>query len=578
MPIGGAYIRYSELFDRMPSLADVEEIFAPLELAHAVLLLARINGHLRLGLQNRSRDNITWAQSFLISNFTDEETFRRLQERYPTQRLDERSVFHPLQVLNAVQIAFRVSSGSRRADTDPSLRHRVGNALLMINDLLVSETEQRAILTGTADERRANLMVQFVAPFEVMNPGQSWHLLFRSHVTYEELLQDTAITSKISKQCRGFDFRLQFTRSCGLELATWMNLAFAANAYYIGQNRDDLAANPGLAMIDRKLFIHGTGVGEQEFSRFLSTTSREISEFRSEWKSLTKTDPRFDLIPFQTKPLFVFSEGNFACVDPAFLISGLYTGPHWIIHDAIPELRNDLFTAWGILFQEYVNWLITGMERKPGHFLSFPAFTNGDESFDGLLLMDGVLVPMEYKGGFLNRTAKYSGDTQQFVDELKKKIGEGCRQLVSKIDSLFSLTPRKKRQLVSSLPLESITRILPVLVVQDHSLRTPLVNWWLNEYFQELISGLNLRPGLEVTSLNVINIDDFETRVESADAGPFDFIYSLRYRAFRDPQMLSEFHDFMLGLRGYAKFDSKRYHAYYESIQRRIFSHVFPRQ
>ena len=222
MPIGGAYIRYSELFDRMPSLTDVEEIFAPLNLAHTVLLLARINGHLRLGLQNRSRDDLTWVQSFLISNFTDEETFRRLQERYPTKRLDERPVFHPLQVLNALQIAFRVSSGSesRRPDTDPPLRHRVGNALLMINDLLVSEAEQRAILTGPEDERRTNLMVQFVTPFEVMNPGRSWQLLFRSQVTYEELLQDTAINSEISKRCRGFDFRLQFAKSCGLELAT----------------------------------------------------------------------------------------------------------------------------------------------------------------------------------------------------------------------------------------------------------------------------------------------------------------------------------------------------------------------
>jgi hypothetical protein len=39
MYVGGAYITYSELFDRKPSWAEVEEIFAPLNLVHTTILL-----------------------------------------------------------------------------------------------------------------------------------------------------------------------------------------------------------------------------------------------------------------------------------------------------------------------------------------------------------------------------------------------------------------------------------------------------------------------------------------------------------------------------------------------------------
>jgi hypothetical protein len=122
-----------------------------------------------------------------------------------------------------------------------------------------------------------------------------------------------------------------------------------------------------------------------------------------------------------------------------------------------------------------------------------------------------------------------------------------------------------------------VTRILPLLVVQDHTLRAPFVNWWLNRHFRGLVSGFKLRDGLEILPLNVLNIEDLETMIESVEAGPFDFIYALKYRALRDPEMVSQFHNFMMGTRGYGEHGSKRFNEYFDKVKERIFSYIFPK-
>jgi hypothetical protein len=114
-------------------------------------------------------------------------------------------------------------------------------------------------------------------------------------------------------------------------------------------------------------------------------------------------------------------------------------------------------------------------------------------------------------------------------------------------------------------------------VVQDQTLRGPFVNWWLNGYFQSLVKGFKFKEGLEILPLNVASIEDLETMVESAEVGQFDFIYSLRYRAWRDPEMLSQFHNFMLGVRGYGEHGSRRFNDYLDRVKERMFSYIFPK-
>lgn len=91
---------------------------------------------------------------------------------------------------------------------------------------------------------------------------------------------------------------------------------------------------------------------------------------------------------------------------------------------------------------------------------------------------------MEYKGGFLKIEARYSGNSHACESDLDLKIGEGCQQLASKIELLFNGDPSKRKAL-RDIPLDHITRVVPVLVVQDHILRGLFINWRLNQTFNE---------------------------------------------------------------------------------------------
>ncbi len=165
---------------------------------------------------------------------------------------------------------------------------------------------------------------------------------------------------------------------------------------------------------------------------------------------------------------------------------------------------------------------------------------------------------MEYKGGFLKLEARYSGDVKAFKTDLLLKIGKGCKQLANKIESVFHIKPAMRRRVVE-FSSEGITRVVPVLVVQDQILRSPLVNWTLNKHFNSLLDRSILRPGITVDSLTVASIHEIETMAESAEGGSFDILKGLQLRCFRDPDMSSDLHNFLFGLPGYGKGKTARY-------------------
>src|ERR1700733_9424509 len=88
-------------------------------------------------------------------------------------------------------------------------------------------------------------------------------------------------------------------------------------------------------------------------------------------------------------------------------------------------------------------------------------------------------MPMEYKGGFIARDARYSGTSATFLADLDKKVVVGCKQLAEKIGAIFAADDGNRREL-EDLDCSNVRAVVPVLVLQDHILRVPFVNWYLN--------------------------------------------------------------------------------------------------
>jgi hypothetical protein len=514
----------------------------------------------------------------LLHNFLDEDTFRRLQERFPAEKLEDRPLFHPLQILNVLRLALQLcrDAPDRRPDQNKIDRYQLGAVCLMISDLLSTAKETEQIMRGNDDERARNLMVQMLSPFEVINPARPSHLLFRSYVQLHMLLKDGDVREDIRRTCRGFDFESRFQEVAGISLDKWLVLLFAAHAYFLGRSREELVSQPEVFVMNRTSWVSVSQATQEEMDLFLGTVSCSLEDLTNAVLADSSSDPRFDFVPFRAKPLYEVSKGNFACIDPAFLLEKMHAGVFWVICDKLSrDERGDLFKAWGKLFEHYVDWLFQGMSERPAAFFSFPAWESGEESFDGIFLKESLLAPMEYKGGFLLREAKYAGTPDALLPELDRKVVAGCKQLASKIGILFN-KDRSKRGQLRGIPTQHVRQVLPLLIVQDHALGGLLVNCWLNRRFMELVKRQPIATDVEVLPLNLVNIEDLETLVESYEGSRLDFTYVLHNKAVRDPNMTSELQSFLGGVDRYRFPQSDRARKIVDEFQAGMISYLFP--
>ncbi|MGA9681321.1 MAG: hypothetical protein WBQ74_05855 [Candidatus Sulfotelmatobacter sp.] len=579
MPMG-AYITYSNLFDRIPSWDEIIALIKGLPMLTAAATLMRMNMALRFALQEPNRPNFGRLQQVMVNDFTDDETYRRLQERFTSVLTDERPIFLPLADLNVLRLVLTYSREGDPLITEdiPALRHSLGTACLMMNNLLLSAEEERQITEGDEDARRLALLVQTLAPFELAFPPVDSHLLFRYGVMFRMLLDDPAVRARIVSQCRGFDFQDEFKALTGITLERWLHIVFAIYSYYL-HGGNVFEPHPEFSFFDPNISAAQLQVTSVELDAVLKSLSTPLNTLRQEIAQEVPTDPRFDFVPFRSHPLVPIATGRVACIDLAFLLEKLHTGVHWVMHDAYDNRRSrrdDLFKAWGILFEEYVHWLLLNMESTLPMTYFRPQWERGDESFDGMLLQGDVLVPMEYKGGFLARGARYSANTGEFTKDVDKKFGLGCHQLASKLNLLFAQEESQRKRIKDAPPLTHIRAVVPVLVLQDNILRAPFLNWYLNRQFQRELASFSLSPNIVVRALTVVNVFELETMVNSSGASGFDFIYALHLRAIRDEKMLSQLPDVLRQFPTYGRKQSARWVKVYEELQRSLFGSLFP--
>jgi hypothetical protein len=549
-PLVGSYFMFKEVFDRPPALSELVFLLRDLDPVETSILLSQINAEFRL--TEREREAVAKTQQKLASHLLDDETINRFRARFGSVHLGDRIVFHPLQVLGVLRLVLQHSTGSEKPACDSVARHKVGRACLMVNDLLLTPEEASEISTGRDETKMRALMTQLLGPFEINNPVPLTHLIYRSRVKFHHLLNQAVVVERIKRKCRGFDFERQFLRVVGIPLSRWLFLLFAFAFYFRHYIQEDGGRCNEYLLFDRIKSPGQLTVTPKEIDALLATVCSTLPDLRSSIQLPRPTDWRFDHVPFRSCPLIDLGQGKLCCLDIALLAEKIDSGVYWAINDRVDQSeRPKLFDAWGILFEEYVNWFLRDRQFKPPlDFHPSPKWADGTESFDGAFLSDSRFVPMEYKGGLIKMEARYSMDKTAFESDLDLKIGNGCRQLAQKIEALFGANSRVRRKL-RQIPLDHVTRVLPVLVVQDQILRGPLVNWWLNRAFDRALDRTRLRSGVTVDSLNLVNVGELETMTESSEGGNFDLLHGLQLRCFRDPEMLVDLHSFLMTIPSY---------------------------
>lgn len=160
------------------------------------------------------------------------------------------------------------------------------------------------------------------------------------------------------------------------------------------------------------------------------------------------------------------------------------------------------------------------------------------EAFDGVITYGDCIVAMEYKGGYLTLSAKYSGEIRRFLEDFDMKFGRqrkaGIEQLARKLTLMFNADPTARRN-IPDLDLRHVTTIFPVLIVQDLALRSRFVNWKARQLFTQEMQGRPIDPLVSVRHLSVITVEELEVLLPFLEAGDFTFAdvlcaYAAEYR------------------------------------------------
>jgi hypothetical protein len=537
MPKPATYFTYGELFDRLPTKEEVGSIIKGLNAFHTVLLAARLNALFRHSMWSGNllgQKAVEKCQYWFASAFFDLDTKKHLVSRFGEEISARRPVFHPLQILNLMRLTLAQAEGDENARPDISeiYRHQFGTASLMVNDLFLNPEEQQNLKVGSVNERRGQSMLQSLAALETSIPTPLRNLYFRSYATYSMALQDPHLLDKIRKECGGLDIENDFKAHFGITLKAWLSLVFGMQTLLMMHTQEDLLNNSGLFLINRKSILKDSTLTQAQIDSFFDALSMSFDELRAEIRKERPADERLDLVPFKSKPFFLVAPDTYACVDFGLVTEKLHNGPYFLLSNKLPEEeRWKVFNAWGFLFEAYVNWLLKGLHgRHSAQFYPDTCWEGSTKSFDAVFVKSRVVVVMEHKGGFLRQDARYSNDLNTFMTELQNKIGKGCKQLARDIGLLFPETGAERKLQSVQVPSNTLY-VLPVLVVQDLMLRSPFINYFLNQRFQSERIPFPTRTGIAVLPLNVVQITDLEDLVEMAEAFDFDVLSFLQRRS-----------------------------------------------
>ena len=547
---------FREVSDQPATLAALIDLLRDLDREATVSLLCQVSADLRLA--GRDKDSVAKLQQEVAGGLLSDELIARFKERFGKLHMADRPVFHAVQVLNVLRLAIEHCAGTRSPITERDARYKLGTACLMMTELMVTEEERSALKRTDKDEMARALMVQVLSPFEIQNPAEMRHVAYRSRIMFSDLLALPEVVNRIASENQGFDFAQEFLRVTGLQLAVWRRFLLGFYAYLSGYVGQDGARHPEFLAIGPEHFASGTTILPSELNAVLERVSLDFAGLCEAFKEFLSGDWRYDSVPFRGKPLIRAAGGRMFCADLGFLVEKMHSGTYWVMHDAFSHAeRGRLSRAWGTLFEEYVNWFLDKRHFAEFVFWPSPRLRDGGRSFDGVLMKGSVLIPMEYKGGFLSRSARYGGEEAALLSDLEKKIAKGCKQLARNIELLFGRN-RRSSCVLRGVPLDHITRVVPLLVVQDQFLGGPLVNWWLNKRFKEELDTGVLRAGVTVDPLTVAGVREIETMAESAECAGFDLFHGLQYRCYADPEMRSNLHNFLLNIAGYGKGSSLR--------------------
>lgn len=588
-PVMRLPIYYSDLMERTPSESEIDELASSFVRAPTFFMLAMLNTF--ISFYEHDRKNFTEVQGFLFANLADDELFKRAKQRFPHEQMGARPMFHRQQMLTLMKKMLLLAGDEGGHDPNDAGskegKYALGRAALMTNDLLVSEDQGRRLerREGAEDDDRRRRYEEFCTQmlplYELSYPPEVMPALVRND-EYFKIFERMAAEGKFVFS-GGDSVAARFYKVTGLGLKDYLLMILSVYLYYMGVSTEEgavrrLMENPGKFNVGVGEIFSKMRFTADERRAFFRQTSTDVGGLIGACRVVRSKSPlmqQYDFTALRTYPLVYTREQAdvVTCVDSSFLAEKISTGVYYNIKLPLEEeakrLRadgekeaakvaqkdHDNFLAyWGGAFEIYVNDRLRDV-RSPGlrRFYASPHYDepplkSDREVFDAVLDYGRALVVFEHKGKYLELGAKYSGDRDFLLADLKSenRIGKGVHQLADNIQWVFDNGPGAKRRTFHERngggkptkrfdlgDIGRVKRIYPVIVHQDFSLSLNCVNQIMAGFFAEEMEKRRVNHGL-AGPLSLLSVEDLEMVIPYLAALPLPDILE-EYASDDDP-------------------------------------------
>jgi len=428
---------------------------------------------------------------------------------------------------------------------------------------------------------REEFCTQMLPLYELSNPPDVLPALVRND-EYFRIFERMAARGRF-RFSDGGSIAERFLKLTGLRLKDYLLMIFAVYVNYQGIARQEgaikqLIDDPGKFNVGVDLLFSQMRFSAEERRAFFRQTSIDVDGLVEACRTVRSRFPlmqQYDFTALRTYPLVYTREQEdiATCLDASFLAEKISTGVYYTIKLPLEEATrrppedgdesvskiaaNDhlnFLGYWGSAFEIYVNDRLRdapGLRRlyASPHY-DEPPLKSDAEAFDAVLDYGKALVVFEHKGKYLELGAKYSGNRELFLADLKskKRIGKAVYQFANNLQLVFNSEPKGERltfherdeagkpvKRFGLKDIDRVKRIYPVIVHQDFSLRLNCVNLIMNDFFREEIEQRKVDQDL-VRPLTMISIEDLEVLIPYLAAIPLPNILD-EYAKYDDPLM-----------------------------------------
>lgn len=538
-------ISYSDIYGDKPSDNQFRELISSFKTEPTFISIVMWN--FMISLYEGHLEKYKYLQGFFINNLIRKDLQEQVFQAAALDSESPRPLFGRWQLLALMKrvLLETTSEGDKDPKHDDKARRTLGDACLMLNDLLFTDEQmERLANKGGAGERERihdELMTQWFPQAELIHVPDVYQALARSD-EYLNIFDRRAAEFKFSE---GQTLAQRFKKLTELDIRQYLRLYFSI---YVLHNQlqekhpDEINADPGIINFDKdRLFSNMDFETEEKnifFRRYVTDLPNLIEGVKKDAESGRAW--QFDFTTFRDHPLVIIpgNERGFTCIAFPFLIEKLAPGIYHTIlnswEEGDPE-RANFQSYWGKVFEQFVNDRLS--EEYPPTVLAKQFYPNpyfnkkknrSIEVSDTVLDYGDSLVLMEHKGGYLSLDEKYSDSVSKLLTGVAEKFGldKAVKQISRSIGLLFNEDETKRDtfselgeqrrpvNIFNNTDVERIRKVYPVLIVQDFSMATGFINRRLKLQFVEKLQEYKVDPKIHVRPLSLLTVENFENILE----------------------------------------------------------------